>query len=95
MRRRRHAGAEVREDLVDHRPLGNERDEAQRAVAGGTRERVVLEDLLEQRRRRAFAQRRAASVGASRGAGTIAGGVSASAGSACRRMPRGRLAYQP
>ena len=37
------------------------------------------------------AQRRVASVGASRGAGTIANGVPASAGSARRRIPRGRL----
>jgi len=36
------------------------------------------------------AQRRVASPGASRGAGTIAGGSSAD--SACRRIPRGRLA---
>ena len=36
-----------------------------------------------------------ASVGASRGAGTIAGGPSATAGAAVSRMPRGRLAYQP
>ena len=38
----RGAGPEVREELVDHRRLGDERDDAQRAVAGRTRERVDL-----------------------------------------------------
>jgi len=38
------------------------------------------------------AHRRLASVGASRGAGTIAGGPSAPAGAALPRIPRGRLA---
>jgi len=46
----RGAGAELREDLVDHRPLGHERDEAHRAVAGGAREGVDFKDLLQQRR---------------------------------------------
>jgi hypothetical protein len=89
------AGAEVGEDLVDHRRLGDERDEAHRAVAGRARQRVHLNDLLEARRRRAFAHWRLASVGASRGAGTMAGGPSAVARAAFSRMPRGRLAYQP
>ena len=44
------AGSEVGEDLVDHRRLRDEGDDAHRAVAGGTRERVDLEDLLEERR---------------------------------------------
>lgn len=44
----RSAGAEVSEDLVDHRSLRTERDDAHRAAAGGTRERVDLEALLEQ-----------------------------------------------
>ena len=39
------------------------------------------------------AHRRVASVGANRGAGTIAGGPSAAVGAAFPRMPRGRLAY--
>jgi len=73
--RRRGAGAEVREDLVDHRRLGADGDETHRAVAGGAREGIDCEDLLQQRRRRAFTQRRLASVGASRGAGTMAGGT--------------------
>jgi DNA-binding response OmpR family regulator len=62
-----------------------------------TRERVHCEDLLEEGRPKGFAHRRLASVGASRGAGTRAGGPgpSAAAGNSCRRMPRGRLAYQP
>ncbi len=93
--RGRRASAEVGEDLVDHRRLGDERDDAHHAVAGRTRERVDLNELLQEGRRRAFAHRRLASVGASLSAGAIAGGVSAGAGSACRRMPRGRLAYQP
>ena len=85
----------MREELVDHRRLRHDRDEAQRAVAGRTRERVDLIDLLQERRRRAFAHRWLVSVGASLSAGAIAGGASAGAGSACRRLPRGRLAYQP
>ena len=44
---------------------------------------------------RRTAHRRVASVGATRGAGMIMGGASTAAGSACRRIPRGRLAYQP
>ena len=44
---------------------------------------------------RSDAHRRDASVGARRGAGTISGGVSAATGSARRRIPRGRFAYQP
>ena len=44
---------------------------------------------------RSAAHRRDASVGATRGAGTIAGGAPASAGSARRRSPRGRFAYPP
>ena len=41
----------MREDLVDHRCLGAEGDHPHRVVAGGTRERVDLEDPLEERRR--------------------------------------------
>jgi len=48
--RRRRAGAEVREDLVDHGPLRAAGDEAHHAVAAGAREGVDLEDLLQQRR---------------------------------------------
>jgi hypothetical protein len=91
-------GAEVREDLVDHRPLRDERDDPHRALARRTREGVHREDRLEQRRRRASAHRRLASVGARRGAGTMAGGPSAPVGAAfprVPRVPRGRLAYQP
>jgi len=44
---------------------------------------------------RRVAQRRDASLGASRGAGPMAGGPSAAVGAAFPRMPRGRLAYQP
>jgi hypothetical protein len=82
----------VGEDLVDHRRLGDAGDEAHRAVAGRTRQRVDLNELLEQRCRRAFAHRRLASVDARRGAGTMAGGPSAVARDAFSRMPRGRLA---
>jgi len=88
--RRRVAGAEVREDLVDHRRLRDERHDPHRAVAGRACEGIDLEDLLEQGRPAAGGL-----DGASRGAGTIAGGPSAAAGSAFPRMPRGRLAYQP
>lgn len=95
MGRGRRAGAAVSGDLVDYRRRRDERDHPDRALAGGTREGVDLEDLLEQRRRMAFAHRRLASVGAGRGAGTIAGGRSAAAGAALFRLPRGRLAYEP
>ncbi|WP_439643985.1 hypothetical protein, partial [Gemmatimonas sp.] len=95
MRRTRGAGPERREDLIDHRRLGEERDDPHGAMAGRARERVDLEELLEERRREAFAQRRAASGGASRGAGLMAGGPSAVAGAAFPRVPRGRVAYQP
>ena len=46
----RAAGLEMREDLVDHRRLGDERDDPHGAVARGTRERVDFEDLLQQGR---------------------------------------------
>jgi hypothetical protein len=70
----------VGEDLVDDRRWRDERDDAPDAVAGRAREGIDVEDLLEEGRRRAFAQRRLASVGASRDAGTMAGGPSAAAG---------------
>ncbi|MFO0096126.1 MAG: hypothetical protein ACK54K_17690, partial [Gemmatimonadaceae bacterium] len=70
-------------------------DDAPRAVAGRTRQRVHLNDLREERRRRAVAHRRVGAVGASSGAGSIAGGPSATTGVAWSRRPRGRLAYQP
>ena len=44
------AGAEVRHDLVDHRRLRDEGDDPHDAVARGARERVDLEELLEERR---------------------------------------------
>jgi len=40
----------VGEDLVDHRRLGDEGDDAHRTVAGRTRQRVDVEDLLQQGR---------------------------------------------
>jgi hypothetical protein len=61
----RGAGAEVGEDLVDHGRLRDAGDEAHRTVAERTGQRIDLDDLLEERRRRAFAHRRVASVGAS------------------------------
>jgi hypothetical protein len=39
----------VGEDLVDYRRLRDDGDAAHRAVAGRARERVDLEDLLEER----------------------------------------------
>ena len=63
-------------------------------MARRAREGVDLEDLLQEGRRRAFAQPLVASVGTSRGAGTIAGAL-AMAVAAVLRIPRGRLAYQP
>ena len=80
--RGRGARAEVRQDLVDHRRLRDERDEAHHAVAGRAREGIDFADLRQERRRRAYAHRRLASVGASLGAGTITGGAFAVAGSA-------------
>lgn len=44
---------------------------------------------------RSAAHRRLASVGARRGAGTMAGATAAAAVAALPRIPRGRLAYQP
>jgi hypothetical protein len=70
------------EDLVDHRHLGDEGNDAHRAVAARARQRVHLEDLLKEGHRGAFAQRRLASVGASRGSGTMAGGRDGSGGDA-------------
>ncbi len=40
----------MREDPVDHRGLGDERDDPQGAMAGRARQRVDLEDLLQERR---------------------------------------------
>ena len=56
------------EALVDDRGLGDEGDEAHRAVAGRAGEGVDLEELPQEHCRRAFAQRRAASVGGTVGA---------------------------
>jgi hypothetical protein len=42
------AGSVVGEDLVDHRRLGDEGDGAHRALAGRTRQRVDLKDLLKE-----------------------------------------------
>lgn len=42
------ACAQVRQDLVDHGRLGNERHDPHRADASGARERVDLEDQLQQ-----------------------------------------------
>ena len=47
------AGAEVRQDLIDYRPLGDERHDPRRAVARRP-EGVDLEDLLEEGCRRAL-----------------------------------------
>ncbi len=44
------ACAEVRQDPVDHRRLRDESDDPHDAVARGARERVDLEELLEERR---------------------------------------------
>ena len=41
------AGPEVGEDLVDHRRLGDEGDDAHCAVAGRARQRVHLKELLD------------------------------------------------
>jgi hypothetical protein len=37
----------MREDPVDHRDLGDERDDPHGAMAGRARQRVDLEDLLQ------------------------------------------------
>ena len=47
------AGAEVRQDLIDYRPLGDKRHDPHRAVARRP-EGVDLEDLLEEGCRRAL-----------------------------------------
>ena len=41
----------MREDLVDHRPVGPDGDGTPRAVTGGEREGIDCDDLLEQPRR--------------------------------------------
>ena len=91
MGRRRGAGAEVREDLIDHRRLRDEGDDPHRAVAGRAREGVDFKDLLQERRPPA------AGLGGRecRAAGTIGGGTAVAVDSALPRIPRGRLAYQP
>ena len=51
-----HAGPTVGEDLVDHRRLGDERDEPHGPVTRRTREPVDLEELPEEGCRMAFAR---------------------------------------
>jgi len=92
---RERSGSGDGEDLVNHRRVGNERDDPHGPATRRARERVDLDDLLEQHRRRAFAQRRVASVDTSRGAGTIAGGTAAAVVAVLPRIPQGRLADQP
>ena len=77
MGRGRGARAEVGEDPIDHGPLRDEGYDAHHAVARRAREGVDLKELLQERRPPAGGL-----GGPSRGAGTIAGGVSASASSA-------------
>ncbi len=84
------AGAEVGENLVDHRRLGDARDDPHGPATRRTRERVDLEDLRQERRPPAGGLGRRASWRGDEG-----GGPSAGAGAAFRRVPRGRLAYQP
>ena len=84
------ACARVHQDLVNHRGLRDEGHDPHRAGALRAHERVDLEDLLQQR-----AHRRETAVGARFGATTIGTGLSAPAGFARRRIPRGRLAYHP
>ena len=45
---RRGAGAEVREDVVDYRPLGDARDDPHVPVTRRAGKRVDLEDLLQE-----------------------------------------------
>ena len=69
-------GAEEREDLVDHRRLGEYLDDPLGPAARRAGERIDVEDLLQQRRPTTGGIGRP-----SLGAGTIAGVASASAGS--------------
>ncbi len=80
MGRRRGAGAAVREDLVDHRGLGDARDDPHGPATGRAGQRVNFEELRQERRR---------------SAGTMAGGPAAAASALFSHMPRERLAYQP
>jgi hypothetical protein len=50
VRRTGGAGPEVDEDLVDHRRVGDARDDPQRPATRRTRERVDFEDLVEEGR---------------------------------------------
>jgi len=72
----------MREVLVDHQGLGDDRDDPHGPATRWARERVDRNDLRPERRRRAFAHRRVASVGASLGAGTIVEGALARTGAA-------------
>jgi len=76
-RRRGGAGAELREDLVDHRGLGDVRDNTQGPRHVGHARGVDLEHLLQERRPPGVA-----SVRLRRGAGTMASGASTMPGSA-------------
>jgi len=90
---RRGTGPEVREDLVDDRRLGDARDDAHCAMAGRAGGRVDLEDLLQHSRPAAGGLGRLGR----RGAGTIAGGISALAGPPSVRPPcrNGRWPLSP
>jgi hypothetical protein len=95
----------VGEDLVDHRRLGDAGDDAHRAVAGRTRERVDREALLEQGRRRALPTPRVLAGVGDRSAGTravgtravggVAGGVVATVGLAGAPLPAAPRARVP
>jgi len=74
---RRRAGAEGREDLVDHRRLRDARHDPHGAVAGRAREGVDFKELPQQRRPPAGGLGRRQPW-----RGAIVGGISASAGSA-------------
>lgn len=83
-------GAKVGEDLVDHRRLRHAGDEAHRAAAGGTGERVDLDNLLHEDRPSASGLgRRDSWRGNEHGACVDGGGLILTS------YPRGRLACQP
>lgn len=75
------AGAEVRQDLVDHRPLGDDRHDPHGRVTGGAAERVDLKDLPQER------GPRAAGLG-----GREPGRGDDGEGRLCRRAERVRIA---
>ena len=85
----------MRQHAVDHRGLGDDREDAHGAPARGTRQRVNLVELAQQLGPppARFAERER--HGAATTTGVATGTGSALCALCARRLPRLRLAYQP